>query len=103
MKTPIEAHRWFLTAHEVSLQEGLLLLGLALAQGYLRLPNGWPMSSAWLLIGAGAAGFLRHRQRLVRHPRSVRRALGGLGPRHTERGDHTAGLLIIAWGVVRAC
>ena len=52
MKGPVEPDRWLLVAHEVSLQEGLMLLGLAFALGFARLSPGWASASAWLLVTA---------------------------------------------------
>src|SRR5258708_22733814 len=51
-KDAIEKHHWLLVAHTVSLQEGLMLLGLAFALQYAQ------MSAVWLTAGAGllAAG-----------------------------------------------
>src|SRR4051812_3252766 len=54
LKSAMEPHRWLLTAHEVALQEGLMLLGLAFAMGFARLPPGSAIAAAWLLIVASA-------------------------------------------------
>ena len=103
MKAPIEAHRWLLTAHEVSLQEGLMLLGLAFAQSYVRLPTGWAMAAAWLLVVASA----------LQDFSGIVNAWRGTRDQFAERSagwvlatlnavTNTAGLLIIAWGIVLA-
>ena len=49
-KQPIEPARWLLTAHIVSLQEGLMLLGLAYALGFARISASWAVAGAWLLV-----------------------------------------------------
>ena len=49
MKEPMDKHRWLLTAHEVSLQEGLLLLGCAFALLFARLSLSTALVGAWLL------------------------------------------------------
>lgn len=66
VKGPMEPHRWLLVAHEVSLQEGLLLLGVAVAIAYARLSPGVAELAAWLLVVAsffqdasGIANWLR--------------------------------------------
>lgn len=103
MKAPIEAHRWLLTAHEVSLQEGLMLLGLAFALGFARLPGAWALTSACLLVLAsalqdfsGIVNWLRGTQDQFAE-RSAGWVLATL-----NAITNTAGLLIIAGGVVRA-
>ena len=103
MKSPIESQRWLLTAHEVSLQEGLMLLGLAFALGFTRLPPAWSLTSAWLLV---AASFFQDFSGIVNW-------LRGTGDQFAERSagwrlatlnavTNTAGLLIVAYGVLRA-
>jgi hypothetical protein len=102
MHAPIESHRWLLTAHEVSLQEGLMLLGLAFALGFARLPAGWSLAAAWLLV---VASFLQDFSGVVNW-------LRGTGDQFAERSagwvlaslnavTNTAGLLIVAGGVLR--
>lgn len=103
MKQPIEAHRWLLTAHEVSLQEGLMLLGLAFAMGFVRLTAPWALAAAWLLVVASA----------LQDFSGIVNWLVGTGDQFAERSHgwrlatlnavtNTAGLLIVAWGVIRA-
>ena len=53
MNGPMEPHKWLLIAHEVSLQEGMLLLGLAYALSFAQLPESWAIAAAWMLV-AGA-------------------------------------------------
>jgi len=102
LKSAMEPHRWLLTAHEVSLQEGLMLLGLAFAMGFTRLPPGWATAAAWLLIVASA----------LQDFSGIVNWLRGTGDQFAERSTgwllatlnavaNTAGLLIVAWGVVR--
>jgi hypothetical protein len=102
MKSGMEPHRWLLTAHEVSLQEGLMLLGLAFALGFARLSPQWATAAAWLLV---VASFLQDLSGIVNW-------LRGTGDQFAERSagwvlatlnavTNTAGLLIVAWGVIR--
>jgi hypothetical protein len=102
LNSAMEPHRWLLTAHEVSLQEGLMLLGLAFALGFARLPPGWATAAAWLLIVASA----------LQDFSGIVNWLRGTGDQFAERSTgwllatfnavaNTAGLLIVAWGVVR--
>jgi hypothetical protein len=103
MKSGMEPHRWLLTAHEVSLQEGLMLLALAFALGFARLAAEWATAAAWLLI---VASVLQDFSGIVNW-------LRGTGDQFAERSagwvlatlnaiTNTAGLLIVAWGVIRA-
>jgi hypothetical protein len=102
-RTPIEANRWLLVAHEVSLQEGMMLLGLAFALGFTRLPTGWPLAAAWLLV---VAAVLQSFSGIVNWLRST-------GDQFAERSagwvlaslnavTNTAGLAIVVVGVLRA-
>lgn len=50
MKEPMDKHKWLLIAHEVSLQEGLMLLGLAFALVFAKLSPSLAVIGAWLLI-----------------------------------------------------
>lgn len=54
MKEPLDKHRWLLIAHEVSLQEGMMLLGLAYALQFANLSGSLATLGAWLLV-LGAA------------------------------------------------
>lgn len=54
MKEGMERHHWLLVAHEVSLQEGLLLLGVAYASTFAALSEGWMLAGAWLMVVASA-------------------------------------------------
>jgi len=103
MKSSMEPHRWLLTAHEVSLQEGLMLLGLAFALGFTRLSSEWALVAAWLLVVASA---LQDFSGIVNWLRRT-------GDQFAERSTgwvlasanavvNTAGLLIVAVGIVRA-
>jgi hypothetical protein len=102
MKGPMEPHKWLLVAHEVSLQEGVMLLGLAAATPFVALPGAQAVWAAWLLVAAsvfqdfsGIANWLR-----------------GTKDQFAERSSgwvlasinavlNTAGLLWLAAGVVR--
>lgn len=48
-KQKIESHHWLLVAHTVSLQEGLLLLGIAFAMSFTHLSEGTSVLAAILL------------------------------------------------------
>jgi hypothetical protein len=50
MKEPMDKHRWLLIAHEVSLQEGLMLLGLGFSLQFAKLSPSLAVIGAWLLI-----------------------------------------------------
>jgi hypothetical protein len=103
MRGPVEPHRWLLVAHELSLQEGLMLLGLAFALGFTRLPAGWSLAAAWLLVVAsifqsfsGVVNWLRSTgDQFAEH--SAGWVLASL-----NAVTNTAGLLIVAVGVLRA-
>ncbi len=101
MKGPMEPHRWLLVAHEVSLQEGVMLLGLAFALSYARLPGSLATIGAGLLV---AASVFQDLSGIVNWLRSS-------GDQFAERSSgwilatvnalaNTAGLGIIAYGVV---
>lgn len=47
---PIEPLHWLLTAHVVSLQEGMMLLGLAFALTFAQLSPSLALGGAWLLV-----------------------------------------------------
>lgn len=100
MKEPMDKHRWLLTAHEVALQEGLLLLAIVVAMPYARLSEGTALVGAWLLVigsafqdASGIANWLRR-----------------TGDQFAERSTgwvlasinaiiNSAGLAIVAYGV----
>jgi hypothetical protein len=102
MKGPMEPHRWLLIAHEVSLQEGMLLLALSIAAAYARLPSALATAAAALLVAASVfqdfSGILNWLRRT--------------GDQFAERSTgwklasinavlNTAGLAILVVGVVR--
>ena len=103
LKEPMDRHRWLLVAHEVSLQEGLLLFGLTIALGFAKLPAVWAQVAAWLLVVAS----------LFQDASGLLNWLKGTNDQFAERSPgwiaasinaflNTAGLLILAVGVVRA-
>src|SRR5689334_15017403 len=51
-KEPITKHHWLQVAHIVSLQEGLMLLGLAFGLHYAELPPLWAAIGVWSLVAA---------------------------------------------------
>jgi hypothetical protein len=102
LRRSIESEHWLLTAHEVSLQEGLMLLGLAFALGFARLSPELATTSAWLLVVASA----------LQDSSGIVNWLRGTGDQFAERSAgwilatlnaivNTAGLLILAFGVIR--
>jgi hypothetical protein len=103
LHSPIDAHRWLLTAHEVALQEGLMMLGLAFAMGFTRLSEAWSLAAAWLLVVAG----------VFQVASGVVNWLAGTGDQFAQRSvgwklatvnafTNTAGLAIVVVGVLRA-
>lgn len=51
-REPIDKHHWLLVAHTVSLQEGLLLLGMSWAISFAVLSSTVAAGAAWLLVAA---------------------------------------------------
>jgi len=103
MKEPMDRHRWLLVAHEVALQEGLLLLGLAVALAYVRLPVLWAQIAAGLLVAASAfqdASGILNWMRGVQDQFAARSS--GWIAATINAFMNTAGLLIVAVGAVRA-
>jgi hypothetical protein len=99
---PIEPLRWLLVSHEVSLQEGMLLLGVAFAMSFAKLPGGLALASAWLMVAASVfqdlSGFVNWLRRT--------------GDQFAEKSTgwilasinavlNTAGLVIVFVGVIR--
>ena len=103
MKEPMDRHRWLLVAHEVSLQEGFLLFGLTIAIGFAKLPSAWAQSAAWLLVVASlfqdASGILNWLKST--QDQFAERSSGWIAA-SINAFLNTAGVLIVAVGVVRA-
>ncbi|MEZ4361273.1 MAG: hypothetical protein R3B48_13900 [Kofleriaceae bacterium] len=101
-KGPMEPHRWLLVAHEVSLQEGVMLLGLAYAAGFVRLPVWLASGGALAVVIASffqdASGFMNWLRRTNDQfaEKSLGWKLAGV-----NAVLNTAGLGILAIGVVR--
>jgi hypothetical protein len=102
MKEPMERHRWLLVAHEVSLQEGLLLLGVAVAMPYAQLSPGVAELGAWLLLAAsvfqdlsGIVNWLR------RTGDQFAEKSAGWVLASINAVINSAGLAIVAYGVTR--
>jgi hypothetical protein len=102
LRGPMEPHRWLLVAHEVSLQEGLLLLGLGFAISFARLSASTATLGAVLLVAASA----------FQDFSGIVNWLRGTGDQFAEKSTgwllasvnavlNTAGLAIVAVGVVR--
>ena len=101
-KGPIEQHRWLLVAHEVALMEGVMLLGLAFASLFARLPPWLGTTGAVALV---AASLFQDFSGVVNWRRKT-------GDQFAEKSAgwvlasinavlNTAGLGIIAGGVIR--
>jgi hypothetical protein len=102
MKGPMEPHRWLLTAHTVSLEEGLMLLGLAFALGFARLPPAWATAGAWLLVVASAFQDFSALANWLRDTRDqFAEKSAGWVLASVNAVLNTAGLLIVAGGVAR--
>ena len=102
MKRPIASARWLLIAHEVALQEGLMLLGLAFALGFAVLDASWAVAAAWLLVvasifqdGSGIANWLRRTD-----DQFAERSMGWMLA-SINAVLNTTGLAIIVYGVFR--
>ena len=102
MRGPMEPHKWLLVAHEVALQEGVMLLGLAAATPWVSLPGSQAIYAAWLLVAAsvfqdfsGIANWLRGTKDQFAE-RSTGWVLASV-----NAVLNTAGLLWLAGGVVR--
>jgi hypothetical protein len=102
MGGPMEPHRWLLVAHEVSLQEGLLLLGVTVAMPYALLPPWAALLGAWLLVAAS----------VFQDSSGIVNWLRGTGDQFAQRSTgwvlasinavlNTAGLGVVAFGVAR--
>ena len=102
LKGPMEPHRWLLTAHEVSLQEGVLLLGCAFALGFATLSHALGVASASLLVAAS----------VFQDFSGIVNWLKKTGDQFAEKSTgwllasvnavlNTAGLAILTYGVVR--
>ena len=101
LREPIGKHHWLLVAHEVSLQEGLLLLGLGYALGFARLSPGLAGAAAWMLVAASAfqdaSGILNW---LTRTDDQFAARSPGWMAATVNAILNTVGLGIIAWGVI---
>jgi hypothetical protein len=102
MRGPIEPHRWLEVAHTVSLQEGVMLLALAFAALFARLPEPLAVVGAALLVVAS----------LFQDASGIVNWLRRTGDQFAEKSTgwvlasinavlNTAGLAIITIGVVR--
>lgn len=102
MKGPMEPHRWLLIAHEVSLQEGMLLLGLGFATMFAKLSPTIATVGAILLVAAsvfqdfsGIVNWLRRTS-----DQFAERSSGWMLAT-VNAVLNTAGLAIIGYGVIR--
>ena len=101
-KEPITALHWLQTAHVVSLQEGMMLLGLAYALQWAVLSSAWATAGVWLLVAGSVlqdlSGFVNW--------------LRGTGDQFAEKSAgwvlasinavlNTAGLAIVTFGVLQ--
>ena len=101
-KDPIEPHRWLLVAHEVAMMEGVMLLALAFASLFARLPSWLATTGAVALV---VASLFQDMSGVVNWRRKT-------GDQFAERSAgwvlasinavlNTAGLAIITAGVIR--
>lgn len=101
LKGPMEPHRWLLVAHEVSLQEGILLLGCAFALQFAKLSHVLAVAGAALLVAAS----------VFQDFSGILNWLRGTGDQFAEKSTgwvfasinavlNTAGIAIVAYGVV---
>jgi hypothetical protein len=101
LKGPMEPHRWLLVAHEVSLQEGILLLGCGFALQFARLSHTLAVAGAALLVAAS----------VFQDFSGILNWLRGTGDQFAEKSTgwvfasinavlNTAGIAIVAYGVV---
>jgi len=102
-RDPIDKHHWLLVAHTVSLQEGLLLLGMSYAINFAALPGGLAITAAWLLVAASVFQDFSGIVNWVRHT----------GDQFAEKSTgwvlasinaflNTGGIAIVVIGVIRA-
>ncbi len=100
MKEPMDKHRWLLIAHEVSLQEGMMLLGLGFALQFAKLSPSLAVTGAWLLI---AGSIFQDLSGILNWIRSVddqfKAKSTGWMAATANAILNTAGLGIIAYGV----
>jgi hypothetical protein len=101
-KDSIEPHRWLLVAHEVAMMEGMMLLGLAFASLFAKLPS-WLGTTGAVALVAGSV--FQDLSGVVNWRRKT-------GDQFAERSAgwvlasinavlNTAGLAIITAGVIR--
>ena len=102
MKEPMPPHHWLLVAHTVSLQEGVLLLGLSWALTFAKLSGTLAITGAWLLVAgsafqdlSGVVNWLRRTDDQFAE-RSTGWVLASI-----NAVLNTAGLAIVTYGVVR--
>ncbi|MBX3157016.1 MAG: hypothetical protein KF773_13660 [Deltaproteobacteria bacterium] len=100
LRGPMQPHHWLLVAHTVSLQEGLLLLGVAFAMLFAKISDGLAVTGAVLLVAAS----------LFQDFSGIVNWLRGTGDQFAEKSTgwvlasinavlNTAGLAIATWGV----
>lgn len=102
MKGPMAPHHWLLVAHTVSLQEGLLLLGLSWAMTFAEMSAGLAVVGAWLLVIASvfqdASGIVNWLRRTG--DQFAEKSTGWLLA-SINAVLNTAGLAIVTYGVLR--
>lgn len=102
MKQPPAPLHWLQVAHIVSLQEGLMLLGLSYALTFARMSGGLAIVAAWLLVAAS----------IFQDLSGVVNWLRRTGDQFAEKSTgwllasinavlNTAGLALVVYGVVR--
>lgn len=103
LRKPIEPLRWLMVAHEVALQEGVLLIALGFALQFARLPPEWATAGAWLLVAGSvfqdASGIINY---LLKTTDQFAERSKGWVAATVNALLNTAGLGIVAVGVLRA-
>jgi hypothetical protein len=102
MKEPMPPHHWLLVAHTVSLQEGLMLLGLSWGLTFARMSGTLAITGAWLLVAASVFQDLSGVVNWARRTgdQFAERSSGWLLA-STNAVLNTAGLGIVTYGILR--
>lgn len=102
MKSPPAPLHWLQVAHIVSLQEGLMLLGLSWGLTFARMSGGLALAGAWLLVVASVfqdlSGFVNWLRRTG--DQFAEKSTGWLLA-SINAVLNTAGLAIVTYGILR--
>ncbi|HVV83938.1 MAG TPA: hypothetical protein VHE35_12775 [Kofleriaceae bacterium] len=101
IKEPVPPHHWLLVAHTVSLQEGLMLLGLSWAMTFARMSGQAAILGAWLLVAgsvfqdlSGVVNWLRKTG-----DQFAEKSTGWVLA-STNAVLNTAGLAVVSYGII---